>query len=280
MKILGSTILPIVLAFSLSEMPNLAYAHSSCDGSGNCPTQPQPQGGSKGISPGAAVGIAAGTAVLGAIIGTAINSMNQQNQNTQNPPYQNAPYPQDQNAPVGQWGEHQNTQTGSAPGNMITDTNPDSTAVIQAQQAAVKDQQNVNASEPPEPGSKEAQILILQAEIDARKKTNEKVQEMVNDYNVDGLKEILGKSVIDATGKINQDLFDKQPIEIQKEMRQFEKGHLARDLNQSGQLAGGFIASIFSPGQVTLTHAQIEKTRNDLFIQQLQQKIDSLKNGK
>jgi hypothetical protein len=137
----------------------------------------------------------------------------------------------------------------------------------------------------PAPKTPEEQIKILEAEINARKATNLKLQPLIDDYNVDELKGILANSVINAKGQIVQENFDKQTPEIQKEMKDFETGGslakyiatLPRDSAQSLQLGLGGMSNLYSPGAITVMHARIEMIRNNLFIEQLQQKIAGLK---
>jgi hypothetical protein len=126
----GIGCIEFVLAFAMTV--NSLSAMGYCSGA-NCSSSSKDGGssgghGSGGISPGAAAGIAVGAAALGAIIGGVISSQNQKDGNTANQP--------PETVPAGQWGTHQNSQTGTPPGNMVVDTSPNSTALTQAQQAA------------------------------------------------------------------------------------------------------------------------------------------------
>jgi hypothetical protein len=131
---------------------------------------------------------------------------------------------------------------------------------------------------PDEPtGPNDAEIKVLQDELNKRQVTNGKLQQACDDFDATTLKEYFKNAPIDAKGNINKDTFDKLPREVQREMKAFEKGHYGRDASHAAWSFSGAAANIFSDGQFYVNHGRIEMKRNELFIKQLQAKIDTLK---
>lgn len=132
--------------------------------------------------------------------------------------------------------------------------------------------------EDPEAELRQRTIRAFQNEIDKRRQTNSVLQGHVDDLAGYMLKDLLRNSVIDATGTINQDLFNREPKPIQDALTEFESGHWGRDLKQATSSFANAAQSLTSnPDMFYVNQGRIEIERNNLFIQMLQDKINSLR---